>query len=88
MGIMQISFTSMATTLVQLEAPPEQRGQIIGVYNMALNGLRFGSGITVGFMGAIIGINLSLGLSALVFTFISLALIYSIHNKSKPSPKA
>lgn len=83
MGLLQISFTSMAITLVQLEAPPEERGKIIGVYNMSLNGLRFGSGITVGFMGAVVGIHLSLGLSALVFSIISLALVFIIHSKTK-----
>ena len=83
MGLLQISFTSMAITLVQLEAPPEERGKIIGVYNMSLNGLRFGSGITVGFMGAVVGIHLSLGLSALVFSIISLGLVFIIHSKTK-----
>jgi MFS family permease len=63
-GILQIGFTSMATTLVQLEAPPARRGQIIGVFSMSMNGLRIGSGVTVGFLGALVGIHWSLGLSA------------------------
>jgi MFS family permease len=62
-GALLIAFNSMAQSLVQLEAPVDQRGRIIGLYNMALNGLRIGSGVTVGFLGAVIGIHWSLGLS-------------------------
>jgi len=65
-GICLIGFTSMAQALVQLEAPVESRGRLIGLFNTSLNGLRVGSGVTVGFMGAFIGIHLSLGLSAAV----------------------
>lgn len=63
-GVLQIGFTSMATTIVQLEAPPAERGRTIGVFSMSLNGLRMGSGFSVGFLGAAIGIDWSLGLSA------------------------
>src|SRR3546814_3118439 len=33
-GFVELSFNSMAQTLVQLNAPPEMRGRAIGVYNM------------------------------------------------------
>ena len=65
-GALLISFTSMAQALVQLESPVEMRGRVIGLFNMSLNGLRIGSGVTVGFLGAVIGIHWSLGLSATV----------------------
>ena len=65
-GVFLIGFTSMAQSLVQLEAPLENRGQLIGLFNTSLNGLRVGSGVTVGFLGALIGIHWSLGLSAAV----------------------
>jgi MFS family permease len=65
-GIFQIGYSSMAQSLVQLEAPAERRGRIVGLYNMSVNGLRTGSGFTVGFLGAAIGIHLSLALSATV----------------------
>jgi hypothetical protein len=47
-----------------LMAPPEKRGRVIGLYAMSANGLRFGSGITVGFLGGLIGVHWSLGLSS------------------------
>ena len=65
-GILNLAFLSMAQTLVQLEAPANLRGRLIGLYNMAAQGLRSFSGLTVGFAGAYIGINWSLGLSTLV----------------------
>ncbi|HEU0074882.1 MAG TPA: MFS transporter [Dehalococcoidia bacterium] len=65
-GAFLIGFTSMAQALVQLEAPLESRGQLIGLFNTSLNGLRVGSGVTVGFLGALIGIHWSLGVSSVV----------------------
>jgi MFS family permease len=65
-GVFLIGFTSMAQAIVQLEAPLESRGKLVGLFNTSLNGLRVGSGVTVGFLGAVIGIHWSLGLSAAV----------------------
>lgn len=63
-GFLNLSYNSMAQTLVQLRAPREIRGRVIGLYNMSGNGLKAFSGVTVGFGGAVIGIHWSLGLSA------------------------
>jgi len=59
-----LSFSAMAQALVQLNAPPALRGHVIGVFVMAALGLRFVSGITVGIMGAVVGVHQSLALSA------------------------
>lgn len=64
-GALLISFTSMAQAMVQLEAPPDRRGRYVGLFNMSLNGMRIGSGVSVGFLGALIGIHWSLALSSL-----------------------
>lgn len=69
-GVFLISFTSMAQALVQLQAPVESRGRLVGLFNTSVNGLRVGSGITVGFAGAAIGINWSLGISAAILLVI------------------
>ena len=63
-GMCLIGFTSMAQAIVQLQAPVESRGRLIGLFNTSMNGLRVGSGFSVGFLGAVVGINWSLGLSA------------------------
>ena len=72
-GFFELSFNSMAQALVQLNAPTDIRGRVVGLYNMAALGMRAFSGITVGVLGAAVGIHWSLGLSAailLVFLFL------------------
>jgi MFS family permease len=63
-GIFNITFTSMAQTLVQLLAPANLRGRIVGLFNTSMLGLRAGSGVTVGVLGAAITVHWSLALSA------------------------
>ena len=65
-GFLQLSFNAMAQTLVQLHAPAEIRGRVIGLFNMASLGLRAFSGVTVGIGGSLIGIHWSLALSSMV----------------------
>lgn len=64
-GFLELSFNAMAQTLVQLHAPAQIRGRVIGLYGMSALGMRAFSGVTVGFAGNIIGIHWSLALSAL-----------------------
>jgi MFS family permease len=64
-GFLELSFNAMAQSLVQLNAPLEQRGRVIGLFNMASLGLRAFSGLSVGLLGSLIGVHWSLALSAL-----------------------
>jgi MFS family permease len=64
-GFLELSFNTMAMTLVQLSAPPHMRGRVIGLYSMSALGLRAFSGVTIGVVGGMIGIHWSLALSAL-----------------------
>ena len=64
-GFLELSFNAMAQSLVQLNAPVDMRGRIIGLFNMASLGLRAFSGISVGVLGSLIGIHWSLALSAM-----------------------
>jgi MFS family permease len=66
-GFVELSFNSMAQTLVQLNAPAAIRGRVIGVYAMQSLGMRTFSGLTVGIVGGLIGIHWSLALSAAAF---------------------
>jgi MFS family permease len=74
-GFFELSFNTMAQALVQLNAPADIRGRVVGLFNMAGLGMRAFSGITVGVLGAGIGIHWSLGLSAGVL-LVFLALLY------------
>ncbi len=73
-GVFNIAFQSMAQTLVQLLAPSTIRGRVVGLFNMAMLGLRAGSGLTVGLMGDFIGVRLSLAASSLAVVLVSVAL--------------
>jgi len=63
-GFFELSFNAMAQTLVQVHAPSEVRGRVIGLFAMASLGLRAFSGVTVGLGGSLIGIHWSLAASA------------------------
>ena len=73
-GLLNLAFLSMAQTLVQLEAPSQLRGRLIGLFNTANNGLRAFSGVTVGVVGGLIGIHWSLALSAMVLLAVIIGL--------------
>ena len=62
-GFLELSFNSMAQALVQLEAPLDWRGRMIGLYSMAAQGMRTFSGVTVGLAGAALGVHWSLAVS-------------------------
>ena len=74
-GVSNLASQSIAQTLVQLLAPPEKRGRVVGVYNMSSGGLRAGSGFTVGLAGAFIGVHWSLALSAFSLCIVAVALL-------------
>ena len=73
-GFMELSFNSMAQTLVQLNAPGEIRGRVIGFYAVSSLGLRAFSGVTVGLGGTLVGIHWSLGLSAAALLAVTVCL--------------
>jgi uncharacterized protein involved in response to NO len=74
-GFLELSFNAMAQTLVQIDAPPDKRGRVIGLFNMASLGLRAFSGISVGLAGRLIGVHWSLALSAIATLAIGGALL-------------
>jgi MFS family permease len=63
-GFLELAFNSMAQALVQINAPNEIRGRVLGVFSMSALGLRTFSGVSVGLLGASVGIHNSLALSA------------------------
>jgi MFS family permease len=74
-GFLELSFNAMAQSLVQLDAPPDKRGRVIGLFNMASLGLKTFSGISVGLIGSLIGIHWSLALSSLAAMLVAAALM-------------
>ncbi len=88
-GVANLASMSIGQTVVQLLAPAADRGRIIGVYGMSANGLRAGSGFTVGLLGAAIGIHWSLGLSAAALCVgTALAGVYALRGRRAVVPGA
>lgn len=65
-GFCDLAFNSMAMALIQVNAPHAIRGKVVGVALMANWGLRMFSGISVGLIGAQIGVHYSLTISTAI----------------------
>ncbi|HEY0190887.1 MAG TPA: MFS transporter [Kofleriaceae bacterium] len=74
-GFFELSFSSMVQTIVQIHAPNEIRGRVLGLYNMAASGLRAFSGILVGLVGSQISVHASLAMAASAFFCLMIVLI-------------
>jgi MFS family permease len=87
-GFFELSFSSMAQTLVQLNAPPEIRGRVIGLFNMSALGMRAFAGITVGLFGALFGVHHSLAGSALVLLVVAIWMSWRLSVAARSSRAA
>jgi MFS family permease len=82
-GFMELAFNSMAQALVQMNAPNEIRGRVIGVFSMSAMGMRTFSGLCVGIVGASVGIHDSLALSAAALFVIIAAMFAARYRRSR-----
>jgi MFS family permease len=73
-GVLNLAFGAMSQTLVQMHAPSEIRGRVIGLYGTSFNGMRAFSGLTVGVGGSLVGVHWSLAASAVVLAIITAGL--------------
>lgn len=79
-GFFELSFSSMTQTIVQLEAPPDIRGRVLGLFSMSSMGLRTFSGITVGVLGTYATVHRSLALATALFATIALLLLLRLRH--------
>jgi MFS family permease len=88
-GFVELGFNAMAQSLVQLHAPAEIRGRIIGVFAMSANGLRTFSGLSVGLLGVSVGIHNSLTYSAAALLLLYVTIFtarYLLQRRRTPAP--
>lgn len=85
-GFFELSFSSMAQTVVQLSAPAQIRGRVLGLFNMAALGCRAFAGITVGIAGTLVGVHASLALAALALLLVVLLLLARQSRRGAISP--
>ena len=74
-GFLELSYNAMTQTLVQLHAPVEIRGRVIGLYSMSFLGLKTFSGVTIGLGGSLIGIHSSVAASSIGLLLCAVALM-------------
>jgi MFS family permease len=85
-GFLNLAFSAMAQTLVQLHAPAHIRGRVIGLYNMCFHGMRAFSGITVGMAGSVVGVHWSLAGSAVLMLLVAFGLLAYELRPHAPEP--
>jgi MFS family permease len=86
-GFCELSFSSLAQTVVQLEAPDAIRGRVLGLYSMAALGLRTFSGVIVGLLGSAVGVHISLGTGAILLMLICFGLLVQLGSAPKAAAK-
>ena len=65
-GVANMTSTSIGQAVVQLRAPVEQRGRVVGVYTMFGSGLRTGNGLTLALLGAALGVGTAVAVGGVV----------------------
>jgi MFS family permease len=86
-GFFELSFSSMTQTLVQLHAPTEIRGRVLGLFNMAALGMRAFSGVTVGLAGSLVTVHVSLAASAILFIAVTALLLWRFRSRGVPASR-
>jgi MFS family permease len=84
-GFLELAFSSMAQTLVQLAAPDTMRGRVIGLFHMSSAGMRAFSGVSIGLVGSLIGIHWSLALSSMCLLAV-IAVLFGFAVRTRPPP--
>jgi MFS family permease len=85
-GFFELSFSSMTQTLVQLHAPTEIRGRVLGLFNMSALGMRAFSGVTVGLAGSLVTVHVSLAASAVFFIGAMTFMLWRFRSRAVAAP--
>jgi MFS family permease len=74
-GVSTIASSSISQTVVQLDAPQARRGRFLGAFGMTSMGLRVGSGVLFGVLGAAIGVPAAVAIDAGILALIAVVLL-------------
>jgi MFS family permease len=87
-GIANLASMSITQTVVQLLAPAADRGRLVGLWRVSANGLRAGSGFTVGLVGAAVGLPAALVFSsAALCAGTAVAAVYALRGRRGAVPE-
>ncbi|GAB2579880.1 MFS transporter [Microlunatus antarcticus] len=87
-GVANMTSTSIGQAVVQLRAPMEQRGRVVGVYNMFGSGLRTGNGVTLALLGATLGVASAVAVGGVVLVAGTLAVALVIALRLRAARRA
>lgn len=87
-GFFELSFSSMAQALVQINAPADMRGRVIGLFNMSSLGMRAFAGVTIGLFGSLVGVHWAMALSGLVLVAVLGAVLLRLRGSTVVSAAA
>lgn len=82
-GVSTIASSSISQTVVQLDAPPDRRGRFLGAYSMTSMGLRVGSGVLFGVLGAVVGAPLAVGIDAALLAVVAVVLLLVVVGRGR-----
>lgn len=84
-GVANMGSMSITQSIVQLEAPPGERGRVFGVYGMFSAGLRTFNGVTLSVLGTAVGVTQSVGIVAAVLIIGAVAAgLYAFSGRRRP----
>lgn len=89
-GVAALASSSIGQAIVQLRAKTEERGRVVGVYNMFGSGLRTGNGVTLAVLGSLLGLGWAVawGGFALVLGTLILWAVMAGQNRRSALPDA
>jgi MFS family permease len=71
-GVLSLSFTSMLTTIIQLEAAPEMRGRVMSLVTVTMQGFSPLGGLFIGALAGLIGTPEAVAISAAACSMVAL----------------
>jgi MFS family permease len=86
-GVANMAAMSIGQAVVQLRAPMEQRGRVVGAYNMFGSGLRTGNGITLAVLGAAFGVGSAVAIGAAVLA-VGTVVVAAVMRQRRAVPNA
>ena len=87
-GVANMTSTSIGQAVVQLRAPVEQRGRVVGVYNVFGSGLRTGNGLTLALLGAALGVATAVAVGGIVLVAGTLVVALVIALRQRAAARA
>lgn len=82
-GFANLATATVQQTMVQLRAPDDQRGRIVGLFNMVSQGFRTGNGIALAVLGTAIGVVPAVAVGGAALAVSAITVAYWAHRRGR-----